>query len=65
MPPDFDFTVRYPGFVKLNLTVSQRLTRQLLGFLQVDNLTNSNAFEFNNVLPVMGRITTVGLRFRS
>jgi iron complex outermembrane receptor protein len=64
-PPDFDFTVRYPGFVKLNLTVSQRLTRQLLGFLQVDNLTNSTAFEFNNVLPVMGRITTVGLRFRS
>jgi outer membrane receptor protein involved in Fe transport len=64
-PPDFDFTVRYPSFVKVNLAVSQRLTRQLLWFLQVDNLTNSTAFEFNNVLPVMGRISTVGLRFRS
>lgn len=62
-PTSRDFIVHYPGFAKLNATVSQDITHDLSGFLSVDNLTNNQAHEFFNGIPVMGRITTVGLRF--
>jgi outer membrane receptor protein involved in Fe transport len=56
-----DYYVMYPGFVKLNATVSQRLTRQIEGFLTVDNLTNSGEYEGYSLAAVMGRITMAGL----
>jgi outer membrane receptor protein involved in Fe transport len=56
------FIVRYPGFAKANVTISQEITRVLSGFLSVDNLTNNQAHEFFNAIPVMGRTTTVGLK---
>jgi len=56
-----DYYVMYPGFVKLNATVSQRLTRQIEGFLTVDNLTNSREYEGYSLAAVMGRITMAGL----
>lgn len=53
----------FPSFVKLNATVSQEITRFASGFISVDNLTNNESFEASsNFLPVMGRISTVGLR---
>jgi outer membrane receptor protein involved in Fe transport len=61
-PIDRSWVIAYPGFVKLNATLTQQVTRQLSGFLSVDNLTNNQAYEFYNFNPVMGRITTVGLR---
>jgi outer membrane receptor protein involved in Fe transport len=64
-PPDFNFDTQYPGFAKLNLTVSHQLTRQLSGFVEVDNLTNNTAVDGGNIYPVMGRMTMVGVRFQS
>jgi outer membrane receptor protein involved in Fe transport len=63
-PSDFNFAVTYPGFAKLNAAVSQQITPQLDGFLSVDNLTNNDTFEGGNSLPVMGRTSTAGFRFR-
>ena len=54
------FAVDYPGLTKVNLTVTQRLTRQFEAFLSVDNLTNSDAYEGRNTAPVVGRTTMAG-----
>ena len=61
---DRDYLVAYPGFVKVNASVTQKITRFASGFVSVDNLTNNQAHEFNNFNPVLGRLTTVGFRFR-
>ncbi len=53
-----------PSFVKLNATVSQRVTHFVSGFVSVDNLTNNTAHEFTSFAAVMGRITTLGLHFQ-
>jgi outer membrane receptor protein involved in Fe transport len=52
----------YPGFVKLSATISQQFTRQVVAFVSVDNLNNNEAYEVQNSVPVMGRITTLGFR---
>jgi outer membrane receptor protein involved in Fe transport len=67
--PCYDFNFRsfiitYPGFVKLNAGVVQEIRHSISAFLAVDNLTNSDAFEQSNAYPVMGRVTTAGLRFQ-
>ena len=59
---DRSWFLAYPGFVKLNATLTQHLAHQLSGFISVDNLTNNNAYELANIYSVMGRITTIGLR---
>jgi outer membrane receptor protein involved in Fe transport len=59
-----DYIVSYPGFVRLSAGVSQQLTSLVSAFLQVDNLSNNEAFELDDLSPVMGRITTLGLQLR-
>jgi len=56
-----DFIVNYPGFAKLNASVSHRFNRRLEAFLSVDNLTNNESFEFYNASPVVGRTTMLGV----
>jgi outer membrane receptor protein involved in Fe transport len=56
------YLISYPSIVKLNLNVSQQITPLIAGFVSVDNLTNSYAYELYNTNPVMGRITTAGVR---
>ena len=60
-PTTRDYVVDFPGFAKVNATLTQRLTRKVDGFVSVENLTNNQAFEGGNIIPVMGRITMVGL----
>lgn len=55
------FLITYPAFAKINLTVSQQFTPQLAAFVSIKNLTNRNDYEGSNVLPVMGRVTMIGL----
>ena len=57
-----DYLIEYPGFVKVKATLWQQIARHVVGFVSVDNLTNSDDYEFSNAAPVLGRITTVGLR---
>jgi outer membrane receptor protein involved in Fe transport len=59
-----DYLIAYPGFAKVNASVFQQLTPFLSGFVSVDNLTNNDAFEYNDLYPVMGRATSVGLRIQ-
>ncbi len=57
-----DYLVAYPHFVKVNATISQQLTPQLSAFVSMDNLTNNEAYESNNVAAVVGRSTILGAR---
>ncbi len=60
-PADFDFAATFPGFTKLNASITQRIARQIDGFVSVEDLTDSRAHEGSNLLPVTGRMTMVGL----
>jgi outer membrane receptor protein involved in Fe transport len=62
-PSSRDYIIAYPSLTKVNATISQQITTSLAGFVSVDNLTNNERHEFLNTTPVMGRITTAGLRF--
>lgn len=62
-PTPRDGVITYPGFAKLNLAFTQRVTRHIDATLSVDNLTNSHVYEGINILPVMGRMTMLGLHF--
>jgi outer membrane receptor protein involved in Fe transport len=55
------FIVDYPGFAKFNLNATHRFNSTLEVFLAIDNLTNNQAFEFDNSSPVIGRTTMLGL----
>jgi outer membrane receptor protein involved in Fe transport len=57
-----DFLIDYPDFAKLNAAITQRISRQLEGFVSVENLTNNTAYEGTNTIAVMGRITMAGMR---
>jgi iron complex outermembrane recepter protein len=63
-PSNRDYIISYPGFVRLNASISQRIGRILSGYVSVTNLTNNERFEVFNGTPVMGRITTVGLELQ-
>lgn len=57
-----DYQIEYPGFVKLNLSLFQRITPIFSGILSIDNLTNNQTDEVSNELPRRGRSVTAGLR---
>ncbi|HEX6536196.1 MAG TPA: TonB-dependent receptor [Gemmatimonadaceae bacterium] len=50
----------YPSFVKANVAVTQQLGRGLSGFVSIENVANSRAYEGDNYNPVQGRITMMG-----
>ncbi|HTD62461.1 MAG TPA: TonB-dependent receptor [Gemmatimonadaceae bacterium] len=53
---------RWPGFVKLRLTIDQQFGRRLSGWISVDNLTDNHAVEQSATFVTPGRTTTLGLR---
>jgi outer membrane receptor protein involved in Fe transport len=53
---------RWPGFVKLKLTIDQQFSRRLSGWISVDNLTDNHAVEQFASFVTPGRTTTLGLR---
>ncbi len=53
---------RFPGFVKLRLSVDQQIDRRLSGFLSVDNLANNHAIEQNAAYATPGRTASIGVR---
>lgn len=55
---------KYAGFIKINASVTQQLSPHISAFVAANNLTNNQAHELDNSGPVMGRMTTVGIRFR-
>ena len=55
---------RWPGFVKFKLTIDQRISRRLAGWISVDNLSDNHAVEQAAAFVTPGRTTTVGLRFQ-
>ena len=61
-PPDSEFSVEYPSLTKLNVVCTQRVSQDLEGYLAVDNLTNNESYEGDNINPVTGRLTMAGLK---
>ena len=59
-----DFLQKYPGFVKVNVSASRQITAQLSGLVAIDNATNKQVSEPTNTVPVIGRVTMFGLRWR-
>lgn len=55
------FTISYPSFAKLNISVTQAITHELEAFLAIDNLTNNQAYEGRSTAPIVGRNTMLGL----
>jgi outer membrane receptor protein involved in Fe transport len=59
-----DAWITYDPFAKMNLSVTQALTSTISALLTIDNVTNNNAGEQFDILPSLGRVTTVGVRAR-
>ena len=64
LPTSRDYIVAYPSLVRLNASVFQQITQQVSGFVSADNLTNDKGYEMDNFGPVMGRVTTVGVKWQ-
>jgi len=60
-----NYWTMYPGFAKLNLSVSQAVTTRVSVFLHADNLTNNKVHELEDYYMNTGRVTMVGLRVKS
>ncbi len=58
-----NYIVAFPGFFKVNATISRQFTALMSGFVSVDNVTNDTAHEPAQIAPVIGRTTTIGLHF--
>ncbi len=59
-----DYIVTYPGFERVNVSLSQSILPQLSGLISVSNLTHNLAYDGDNGQPVMGRTTMVGFHFQ-
>jgi outer membrane receptor protein involved in Fe transport len=59
-----EYLVTFPGFVRWNATVWQRIAEPASVFVSVDNLTNNTSRQYLNNRAVMGRITSIGLHFQ-
>jgi outer membrane receptor protein involved in Fe transport len=57
-----DYLTEYPRLVKASLAVRYAMTSRISGFVAIDNLTNNDNFEVSNLSPIVGRISTFGLR---
>jgi outer membrane receptor protein involved in Fe transport len=52
----------YPGFVKVNVNVTQQLNSVAAVFISVKNLTDNENYEFYDAAPIQGRVTVAGVR---
>lgn len=59
-----DYWMRYPAFTKVTVSLSRELTRNASAFVAVDNIVNNNAYESQNYLPTIGRMSMFGIRAR-
>jgi outer membrane receptor protein involved in Fe transport len=57
-----DYWIRYPGFTKINVGVTQILLPQLSVFARVENVVNVHALERDNLTTPMGRVSVLGAR---
>lgn len=59
-----DYWTEYPGFAKFNFGLGYDVSEELQASLRIENLTDSDAVEWNNLSPSRGRQTTIGLRWK-
>jgi outer membrane receptor protein involved in Fe transport len=61
--PDFrGYITEYPGFIKINASITQRIRKRLVMYASVNNITDNEAYELGNEFPVLGRTTILGLQ---
>ena len=61
--PMRSYWISYPAFARFRASVSQQLTPRIQGLVQVDNLTNKQTGQIDNISLTAGRTTTLGFRF--
>jgi outer membrane receptor protein involved in Fe transport len=61
---DRSYLIDYPAFAKVRISVDQQVTQLLAAFILIDNLTNHRSYELLNIQPLVGRVTTAGVRLR-
>ena len=59
--PQRSYWITYTNIGRAGISATQRLNTQLSAFVQVDNLTNRQTGEQNNIFLEPGRTTTVGV----
>jgi outer membrane receptor protein involved in Fe transport len=59
-----EFTMRYPAFTKVDVSIAQSLTNTLSAFLAVNNATDVRVYEGRNTSPILGRNTMLGFNIR-
>jgi outer membrane receptor protein involved in Fe transport len=57
------YLARYPGFARVNVSITQQLWRAVSAYLSIDDATNNEAYEATDLFPIEGRVIMVGLRF--
>jgi outer membrane receptor protein involved in Fe transport len=57
-----EYLTEFPSVAKASLSVTHAINRMVSGFVAIDNLTNNDNFEAFNSNPILGRISTFGLR---
>lgn len=57
------YYITYPGYTKINVGVTQKITDILSGYLQVQNLTNTENFERLNAIVTQPRTIIFGIMF--
>jgi outer membrane receptor protein involved in Fe transport len=58
-----EYYIEYPGFTKFSASASRDVADRWQAFLRIDNLTDDQTFESNNVSPPQRRTATIGFRF--
>ena len=61
-PLDRDYWITYPGFTKARIGFERKLWRGITGTLDVENITNKQAFETDNITVPSPRTLTLALR---
>ena len=57
------YLMEYPKYTQINLGINQRLVGTLHGFLQIDNLTNTDNYERISGIVTQPRTITLGIQF--
>ena len=60
-PPSY-YAIEYPAITLFRLGFEYHVTNNITCFLNVDNLFNSDAFEFQNTNPTQGRTSIIGVK---
>ena len=57
------YKIKYSAYTKINLGVTQKITKFVSAYIQVNNLTNTDKFERINIIATQPRTIIMGIKF--